>query len=57
MSDARPASLDWMRTLIGFDTTSRDSNLDLIHHVKDYLAGLGVAPALEELARYRVAIG
>lgn len=46
MSDGRPASLDWIRTLIGFDTTSRDSNLDLIKHVKDYLAGLGVASTL-----------
>ncbi|MEM9682593.1 MAG: acetylornithine deacetylase, partial [Pseudomonadota bacterium] len=34
------------RTLIGFDTTSRDSNLDLINHVKDYLAGLGIASSL-----------
>ena len=28
--------------LIAFDTTSRNSNLDLIHYVRDYLAGLGV---------------
>jgi acetylornithine deacetylase len=28
--------------LIAFDTTSRNSNLDLIHDVRDYLAGLGV---------------
>jgi len=28
--------------LIGFDTTSRNSNLDLIHDVRDYLGGLGV---------------
>ena len=46
MSGGRPASLDWIRTLIGFDTTSRDSNLDLIRHVKDYLSGLGVASTL-----------
>ena len=28
--------------LIAFDTTSRNSNLDLIYYVRDYLAGLGV---------------
>jgi len=28
--------------LIAFDTTSRNSNLELIHYVRDYLAGLGV---------------
>ena len=37
-----PSSLDMIKTLIGFDTTSRDSNLDLIHYVRDYLARLGV---------------
>ena len=46
MSDVSPSSIDWIRTLIGFDTTSRDSNLDLINHVKEYLAGLGVASSL-----------
>ncbi len=46
MSSGTLASLDWIRTLIGFDTTSRDSNLDLINHVKDYLAGLGVTSTL-----------
>ena len=28
--------------LIAFDTTSRNSNLDLIHDVRDYLKDLGV---------------
>jgi len=28
--------------LIAFDTTSRNSNLELIHYVRDYLAALGV---------------
>jgi acetylornithine deacetylase len=46
VSRGKPASLDWIGTLIGFDTTSRESNLDLINHVKDYLAGLGVAATL-----------
>jgi len=46
VTDGTIASLEWIRTLIGFDTTSRDSNLDLINHVKGYLADLGVASAL-----------
>lgn len=46
MSNDTLASIEWIRTLIGFDTTSRDSNLDLIHHVKDYLGDLGVASTL-----------
>jgi len=32
--------------LIAFDTTSRNSNLDLIHYVRDYLADLGVTSHL-----------
>ena len=28
--------------LVAFDTTSRDSNLDLIHYVRDFLSGHGV---------------
>jgi acetylornithine deacetylase len=46
VTDGNIASLEWIRTLIGFDTTSRDSNLDLIHHVQGYLADLGVESAL-----------
>lgn len=46
MTDGNIASLEWIRTLIGFDTTSRDSNLDLIRHVRGYLADLGVESAL-----------
>jgi acetylornithine deacetylase len=46
VTDGNIASLEWIRTLIGFDTTSRDSNLDLIHHVQGYLADLGVDSAL-----------
>lgn len=37
---------EMIETLIGFDTTSRDSNLALIHHVRDYLAGWGVESTL-----------
>ena len=36
----------WVERLIGFDTTSRNSNLELIENVKGYLAGLGVEAEL-----------
>ena len=41
---ARPsdASIEMIRQLIGFPTTSRDSNLELIHFVRDYLKSNGV---------------
>ena len=42
----RPASRAMIDRLIAFDTTSRNSNLDLIHYVRDYLADLGVEAAL-----------
>ena len=35
-----------IRTLVGYDTTSRESNLELIHWVRDYLAGHGLASRL-----------
>jgi len=38
-----PASVDMIRKLVGFDTTSRNSNLDLIAFVEAYLHGHGVA--------------
>ncbi len=40
------ATLDLIRTLVAFDTTSRESNLALIHWVRDHLADLGVESAL-----------
>jgi acetylornithine deacetylase len=40
------ASLDLIRTLVAFDTTSRDSNLALIEWVRAYFAGHGVASTL-----------
>lgn len=46
MSQRALTSLDWIRTLIGFDTTSRESNLDLIEHVRAYLDRLGVRSQL-----------
>ena len=41
-----PASLEMIRTLVGFPTVSRDSNLELIHFVRDYLAALGAESRL-----------
>jgi acetylornithine deacetylase len=38
----RLLSLDLIRTLVGFDTTSRGSNMALIDWVRDYLAGHGI---------------
>lgn len=32
-----PASIEMIRKLVGFPTVSRDSNLDLIHFIRDYL--------------------
>lgn len=43
---ADPASLDLIRKLVAFDTTSRESNLQLIAFVQDYLDGLGIASQL-----------
>jgi acetylornithine deacetylase len=40
------SSLDMVRRLVGFDTTSRDSNLALIDFVRDYLDGWGVESEL-----------
>ncbi len=37
------ASVEMIRKLVGFDTTSRNSNLELIAFVEDYLHGLGIA--------------
>ena len=41
-----PATIAMLRRLVGFDTTSRLSNLALIEWVRDYLAGIGIASAL-----------
>ncbi len=35
-----------LERLVAFDTTSRNSNLELIHSVRDYLSNLGVASQL-----------
>ena len=39
-------SLEMICRLVGFDTTSRNSNLELIHFVRDYLTGFGVESRL-----------
>ena len=39
-------SLELIRRLISFDTTSRESNLELIAFVQDYLDGLGITSQL-----------
>ena len=33
----------WLETLVGFDTTSRNSNLALIETVRDWLKGQGLS--------------
>ncbi|MFN3461298.1 MAG: acetylornithine deacetylase [Oceanibaculum sp.] len=42
----QPISLEMIRTLIGMPTVSRDSNLDLIAYVQDYLKGFGIDSTL-----------
>jgi len=39
-------TVDLLRQLVAFDTTSRNSNLELIHFIRDYLAGFGVEATL-----------
>lgn len=47
MTQPRPATIDILRTLIGFDTTSRNSNLELIHWAQDFLSQRGVQSELQ----------
>lgn len=42
----RPDSLEMIRRLVAFDTTSRNSNLDLIAFVQNYLDGFGIKSQL-----------
>ena len=35
-----------LKRLVAFDTTSRNSNLELIHYIQDYLGGHGVQSTL-----------
>ncbi len=46
MNMTESSSLDMVRRLVGFDTTSRGSNLTLIGFVRDYLDHYGVASEL-----------
>jgi acetylornithine deacetylase len=41
-----PSSIEMIRKLIAFDTTSRNSNLELIGFVQDYLDGHGIKTTL-----------
>ena len=41
-----PNSIDIIKKLISFDTTSRESNLQLIAYIQDYLDGLGIQSTL-----------
>ena len=43
---AEPRSLDLIKKLIAFDTTSRESNLELIAFIQEYLSGHGVESML-----------
>jgi acetylornithine deacetylase len=46
MTQVSAASRAWIERLVAFPTVSRESNLGLIEHVRDYLADLGVASRL-----------
>jgi acetylornithine deacetylase len=41
-----PSSMEMLQRLVAFDTTSRNSNLELIQYIRDYLADLGVQSTL-----------
>jgi acetylornithine deacetylase len=43
---SQPQSIEMIRKLIAFDTTSRNSNLELIDFVRDYLGANGIATTL-----------
>ena len=45
-SAGAPVSVEMIRTLVGFPTVSRDSNLELIHFVRDRLTALGAEARL-----------
>ena len=41
-NDALKSSLSILKEIVAFDTTSRESNLELIEHIRSYLDNLGV---------------
>ena len=47
VSSPGPATLEMLRSLVSFDTTSFRSNLELIDYVNEYLTGLGVRAKLD----------
>jgi len=51
----KPISLPWIEKLIGFDTTSRESNLNLIETVRDHLKHAGIEAILTHDATGRKA--
>ncbi|SJZ44822.1 acetylornithine deacetylase [Enhydrobacter aerosaccus] len=46
MSQSGPSSIEMLKRLIAFDTTSRNSNLDLIQYIQGYLSDFGVESTL-----------
>jgi acetylornithine deacetylase len=44
--ESTPSSIDMLGRLVAFDTTSRNSNLALIHYISDYLTDLDVQSTL-----------
>ena len=42
----RDTSIDLIKKIISYDTTSRNSNLELIHFIRDYLKDLGIESLL-----------
>lgn len=55
MTKAQYSSVEMIERLVGFPTVSADSNLDLIHFARDYLAGHGIAIRLTHSADGRKA--
>ena len=46
MRTQAPTSIEMLQRLVAFDTTSRNSNLDLIEDIQGYLSEFGVASTL-----------
>lgn len=46
MSESNYSPVEMITALVAFDTTSRESNLDMIHFVEEYLNGHGVESTL-----------
>jgi acetylornithine deacetylase len=45
-ANTAPSSVEMLKRLVAFDTTSRNSNLDLIKYIRTYLDGFGVKSTL-----------